>query len=132
MTKTKMISLDDEVWALASKKKNFSEWVSECLKKENEGKKIISQAYEKVADELGKQKSEKETRLRNAQDTWDRCKKEEPQLARMVYQRVHAKMGGKVIIFVNAPALEYCIGEFRRMQAHLTPSPDPTPKEAEE
>lgn len=129
MTKTKVISLDDDLHELASKKDNFSQWVSEQLKKEAEGKKIVSQAFSLVADELVKQKSQKEERLSNAQNAWEDCKAKDKQLARLVYERTRLRVGGKVTISTNAPALEFCIAEFYRMLGVMTPSPDPTPKE---
>jgi hypothetical protein len=129
MTKTKVISLDDDLWTLASKKNNFSQWVSEQLKKEVEGKKIISQAFSLVSDELVKQKSESEQRLSNAQNAWDDCKEKDKQLARLVYERTRLRVGGKVVISKYAPALESCIDEFYHMLGASTPSPDPTPKE---
>lgn len=128
-----MITLDDAAWELAAKKDNFSQWVSEQLKKEDGGKKIVSQAFSLVADELAKQKSQKEERLSNAQNAWEDCKAKDKQLARLVYERTRLRVGGKVTISTNAPALEFCIAEFYRMMPvllrHRTPSPDPTPKE---
>lgn len=129
MTKTKMISLDDDVWELASKKNNFSQWVSEQLKKELDGKKIVSQAFSLVSDELIKQKMEKDLRLRNAQNAWEDCKAKDKQLSRLIYERARLRVGGKVIISNHAPALEFCIEEFWKAYGALSPSPGPTPQE---